>query len=106
MSEKTKEDKFIDEMVESMQDYKKPRNYDADDVDARIKFYGKYIWDRELLIVEHGKVFDVFSNYFDSLKIDSKKEGYNIQYLKWLLVFCFGDMNEDFKEKISVLERK
>jgi hypothetical protein len=87
-AEKKKEDKFIDEMVESMQDYKTPRHYDADDVDARIQFYDEH----KTLRKSPEWVKDLY--YKSRIGV----------FRRWCFIFCFGDMNEDFRGKIKRLE--
>jgi hypothetical protein len=65
------------------------RFYSVEDVDARIKFY-KENKDKPRKIIIGGR---------ESGELNP------IDHLNFLFVFCFGDMNEDFLEKIKRLEK-
>jgi len=100
MSEKKKEalfnttdKKIIDDMVDAMKDFKPIRNYDADDVDARIKFYKKYYNDE----------FHFTEKYSDLIP---ERFVWLMDYVHWLFVFCFGDMSEDFIKKVEDMKTK
>jgi len=68
------------------------------DIGVRIKFYDK--WHNHSpyeLSCEYPKICDLFM---------SQKPGAFLNYTYWLFVYCFGDMNKNFQEKIKCLEVK
>ncbi len=72
--------------------------YLSSDVDARIKFYQEHKDD----IGKDKK------DWFQKLWIEylkENKENIFVAWKDWLFLFCFGDMNEDFREKIKRLEQ-
>jgi hypothetical protein len=58
------------------------------DVDLRIKFYTQYAGNPGQLLKDYVGLEDVYL----------KKHQ---MYSDWLFVFCFGDMTENFQEKIG-----
>ena len=75
--------------------------YLSSDVDKRIEIYDDY-----------KENFELFHQEFPEIEMpdDITKHYLNMDFLfywiRWLFVFCFGDMTEDFKVKIEKLEEK
>ena len=76
-------------------------SYNKSDVDLRIEIYDDY-----------KENFELFHQEFSEIEMpdDITKHYLNMDFLfywmRWLFVFCFGDMTEDFKVKIEKLEEK
>jgi hypothetical protein len=71
------------------------RFYSVSDVDARIKFYKEN--HPEYPYPSIGDIPDWLWVLWDKSKFN--------RYPDFLFVFCFGDMNEDFREKIKRLKK-
>jgi hypothetical protein len=71
---------------------KKIKMYLSSDVDARIKFFDKYVWGRAIILLRD----------YPKLEKEFLKKQYDYQL--WLFNFCFVDMNTSFTDKIKVVE--
>lgn len=77
------------------------------DVDARIKFYDENNFSILLLIRKYPGLKGELDRFILTGAPCSAMEHVNAHssFLSWLFVFCFGDMDEDFREKIKRLEK-
>lgn len=71
--------------------YLHTRVYISSDVDARIKFCFRYI-----------HAFPGFERDYPEFSLQYKN--CNLTWESWLINFCFGNMNMDFREKIKRLK--